>query len=339
MISRLESHFAALAALIPGATVPRLEAQEGPAPATAPRQPSVPPLPPLRAAERPTEPPAPRVIVRQGPTFAALEDVADLDALPRGPRRLLELLHETATSTARARGYRVTPSQVTIHQPQELLAAALGCHVVTVWRWTTVLKAAGYVDARAHFTSSKGSTRADGTLYAVSLQAGHRAHLTHDDLSFQWRDLDADRAAGNTAWAALQGSDQKQEAGWKILLRNWAVTPGSVTHDPLVPDHCNGPRTVLDVVYTLPLIADAHRDKRAALVGILGAALARALNDQHSRKWWCRVIWSAWKDETEGRAGLQVLGAMLTRLEADRAEWEGLRNPGALMAGRLRASA
>lgn len=315
--------------------MPRLEDQEQPAPAAAPRLPSV---PPSRAAERPTEPPAPRVIVRQGPTFAALEDVADLDALPRGPRRLLELLHETATSTTKARGYRVTPSQVTIHQPQELLAAALGCHVVTVWRWTTVLKAAGHVDARAHFTTSNGSTRADGTLYAVSLRAGHRAHLTHDDLSFQWRDLDADRAAGNTAWAALQGSDQREEAGWKILLRNWAVTPGSITDTPLVSDPCNSLRTVQDVVYMLPLLATAHPDKRPALVGLMASTLAHALRDPNSRRWYCRVIWSAWKDEVEGRPGLQVLAAQLSRLAADLAEGAPWRCAGAVLATRLRAA-
>ncbi|MFB9992082.1 hypothetical protein ACFFLM_08925 [Deinococcus oregonensis] len=43
-----------------------------------------------------------------------------------------------------------------------------------------------------------------------------------------------------------------------------------------------------DVIYLLPTVAEAHPKKRAALVGILGAALARALDDQHSRAWYCK---------------------------------------------------
>ncbi len=52
-----------------------------------------------------------------------------LDELRPGPRRLLELLHQVAVSTVTARTYSVVPSQVTIHQPQELIACALGYQV------------------------------------------------------------------------------------------------------------------------------------------------------------------------------------------------------------------
>ncbi|WP_191242386.1 hypothetical protein [Deinococcus ficus] len=248
---------------------------------------------------------------------------------------MLELLHQVALEAVARRGYRVAPSQATVHQPQELLAAALGVHVVTVWRWTGTLKAAGYLDARAHFTTSKGATRTDGTLYAVTLQAGHRAHLTHDDLSHQWRDLDADRAAGRTAWAVLQGSDQRPETEWKILLSRWAVEPGCTSPPVTSSDPCNGPATVQDVAYMLPLLATAHPDKRPALVGVMASTLAHALRDPHSRRWYCRLIWSAWKDETEGRNGLQQLAAQLARLQADLIEWPALRSPGALLASRL----
>ena len=171
------------------------------------------------ATTRPTEPPAPLVrltvpvpppVQLQRPSCAPLELVTIGNALKAGPRRLLELLHSVAVATVAARAYPVVPSQVTFHQPQELLARALGCHLVTVWRWTAALEAVGLLDARAHFTTSNGTTRTDGTLYAVSLKAGHRAHLPHDDLKHEWRDLDGDRAAGRTAWKVLQGSDTKQ---------------------------------------------------------------------------------------------------------------------------------
>jgi len=69
---------------------------------------------------------------------------------------------------------------------------------------------------------------------------------------------------------------------------------------------------------------------------LLGAALARQLHDQHSRRWYCRLIWDAYAASVEGRAGLQQLAAQLARLDADRREWGGLRNPAALLVARLR---
>lgn len=325
--SRLSATLARLHAAIVGTSTTSSLTSPTPTATTRPSMPSV--VAVRLSPAHPTPPPPPR------PSCAPLETVTDLSALARGPRRLLELLHGVGVATVAARGYRVAPSQVTLHQPQELLAAALGCHVVTVWRWTQALREAGLVDARAHFTTSKGTTRADGTLYAVTLQAGHRAHLTHADLSHQYRDLDADRAAGRTAWSALQGSDQKPTEEWISTLRAWAVTPGSISDSRYSPDPCNGPSTLQDVVYMLPLMRDAHPSKRPALVGVMASTVAHALGDQHSRRWYCRLIWQAWEAEVEGRHGLQALAAQLARLQADLAEWPDLRSPGALLASRL----
>jgi hypothetical protein len=217
------------------------------------------------------------------------------------------------------------------------MARALGCHVVTVWRWAGELVTAGLIAARAHYTTSRGSTRADGTLYAVSLQLGHRAHLAHDDLTHQHRDLDGDRAAGRTAWKALQGSDTRDRAAWFQVLQSWAVVPGSIHDDPLLSDPCRPPGTLQDAAHALPLIAAAHPDKRPALVGMIAAAIASALDDRHSRRYWCRAIWNAWSVEVEGRAGLQVLAAQLARLDADVREWPTLKRPAALLVARLRS--
>ncbi len=313
------------------ATLARLHAaitiNSDPAPVT------VRPLAPPSPAVRPPRPaPAPL-----RPSCAPLGTITDLDELRPGPRRLLELLHQVAVSTVTARAYPVSPSQVTIHQPQELMARALGCHVVTVWRWAQDLIGAGLIAARAHFTTSKGSTRADGTLYAVTLKAGHRAHLAHDDLTHSWRDLDGDRAAGRTAWKALQGSETRDRGAWLKALQSWAVAPGSVHDDPLLPDHCRPPGTLQDAAHALPLVATAHPDKRPALVGVIASTIARALSDQHSRRFWCGAIWNAWTAEVEGRAGLQVLAAQLARLDADVREWPTLKRPAALLVSRLRA--
>ncbi len=300
-----------------------------PAPVITTR-PTEPPRPVIRPPLPAQLPPAP-----SRPSCAELGTITDLDALRSGPRRLLELLYQVAVSAVRARAYGVAPNQVTVHQPQELIAKALGSSLKSVYNWTGDLIAAGLLSARAHYTSSRGATRIDGTLYAVSLKAGHRAHLAHDDLSFEWRDLDADRAAGNTAWKMLTGSDPGDRGMWLRALQNWAAVPGLVSDPPLVPDPVNRPGTLRDAAHALPLIATAHPTKRPALIGVIASTIASALDDTHSRRFWCKALWKAWTAEVEGRAGLQVFGAQLARLEADRREWPGLRKPAALLVSRL----
>jgi len=320
-----------------------------------------------------------RVMVRpvQGPPPEPVPEVLDLAELldlvelrpkrgrgagTEGPGRLARLLHELARHVFKTKGYRLTPGQIVFHTSQELLAEALGVDVATVRRWTRQLEARAYCDSRPHFSdmSQDGETvtAVDGTLYAVRLVPGHRARLGYDDLCHQWRDLDADRKAGRTAWALLKavraekkkarqegkkklrGSTTPTQGGaWVQALKDWAVIPGTA-NTPLDDDPRNFPpeeaRTVQDVVYALPLVLDAHPTKRAALVGMLGAALARQLRDQHSRRWYCRLIWDAYAASVEGRHGLQQLAAQLARLDADRHEWGGLRNPAALLVTRLR---
>ncbi len=128
---------------------------------------------------------------------------------------------------------------------------------------------------------------------------------------------------------------------WVQMLKTWAVTPGQTqpplfTDPSLFPD--DGPKTVQDVIYTLPLVKTAHPDKRPALVGMLAATLARALNDQHSRRHYCRLIWDAYGETIEGRGGLQVLAAHLARIDTDRQEWSDLHNPAALLTARRRTA-
>jgi hypothetical protein len=298
---------------------------------------------------RPTEPP--RATVRphnpaqlfQAPSrpscapLEALGTITDLEQLKPGPVRLLQLLHRLAVDASVSRAYPVTPSQCTLHLPQELIAKALSVHVVTVWRWSQDLIGAGLIAVRAHYSTLRRATRADGTLYAVSLKAGHVSHLTHADLSHPWRDLDADVKHGRTAWKALQWSETRDEKSWYLILENWSRCPGSVTSHPLPSlDHCTPPGTLQDASNALSLVATAHPTKRAAVVGLLASSIAATLNDHHSRRYWCRTIWNAWREELEGSGGLQVLGTQLARLEADRREWPGLRNPAALLTSRLR---
>jgi hypothetical protein len=270
------------------------------------------------------------------------------------------------------------PRQVVMHLCAELLAESLGICDNTMREWTAQLTAKGFVYARHHYTSMTGKdgqrmTAIDGTLYAVSLAPGHAARLRYRDYKRQYRDLDADKAAGKTAYNAILNAERRfkeaqilervqddqffiegssnptgqMQAELLEQLKRWAVIPGNIDtqnplkHDPAINDAAQAERLlngVQDVVFLLPSLLEAHKSKRAALVGMMGAALARDLKDSHSRLYYCKVIWQAWQAEIEGRDGLQALAAELQRLEVDRREWKGLRRPAALLAARLRAA-
>lgn len=59
-------------------------------------------------------------------------------------------------------------------------------------------------------------------------------------------------------------------------MRTWAVTPGSVTDPPLFSDPVNGPSTVQDMAYMMPLVLDAEPAKWPTLVQqFLDIALAQ----------------------------------------------------------------
>lgn len=289
-----------------------------------------------------------------------------------GAGELVRMVYELAKLRLKAARYRFTPSQVVIHTSQELLAGACGKDETTIYRWTEKLKATGVLDARPHYTTmttkeGKQVTVVDGMLFALRLKPGHKARLRFEDLVHQYRDLDLDRKLNRTAWQVVKGKravqkavrqakrDGDQDAVEKLqgslthenrsvyitALRQWAVSPEKPI-TPLGSDPCNfppgAPRSVQDVIHALPLVFDAHLDKRNALVGLLASGLAHALSDPQSHRWYCRIIWDAYAASVEGRSGLQVLAAQLARLDTDRREWEGLRNPAALLVARMRAA-
>ena len=272
------------------------------------------------------------------------------------------------------------PRQIVLHLCAELIAATLKISENTLRDWTAQLTEAGHLYARAHKTTAtlegEQKTVVDGMLYAVRLAPGHEARLRYEDYKRQYRDLDADRAAGRTAYNAIRNAQRRAEelaeaeklnavldgekntegsqdltgrvqAELREQLRRWAVIPGNITlENPLNADPAVfSPEEVAarlngvqDVVYLLPTLTEAHVSKRAALVGIMASAIAKDLGDEGSRRYFCKIIWQAWQDELEGRSGLQHLAAQLQRLEVDRREWKELRNPAALLAARLRAA-
>lgn len=368
------------AGAVPAPTPGAVEAQERPAWLVTPEE--------LDALEqKPKTEAAPMVRVQAQPV-PELAELLELDrfrpkrgrgAGTAGAGALAELLHECARRHLKARPHLYSkaghpPRQVVLHLSAEMLAAYLGVSDNTIREWAAQLQAEGYLQARAHKTTSKRQgedvTVSDGTLYAVRLAPGHVARLRWTDYKKNYRDLDADRKAGRTAhnaikWAVQRAkmraeadADQHEEKNTSVSIfthegsaaraeilgqiYRWAVIPGDIkAENPLNSDselfQADELNTVQDVVYLLPTLAAAHHTKRAALVGIMAATLARALNDEHSRRYWCAVIWQHWQAELEGRDGLQHLAAQLQRLDIDRREWGELRNPAALFAARQRA--
>ncbi|MBB5366371.1 hypothetical protein, partial [Deinococcus humi] len=160
-----------------------------------------------------------------------------------------------------------SPRQIVLHLCAELLAEALGVSDNTLRDWTTQLQKAGYLSARPHYTTTtldgKRVTAVDGMLYAIRLTPNHTARLRYQDYKRAYRNLDADRAAGRTAYNAIANAAKRAEEA-QILegvqdsekntegsctpseqiraelleqLRRWAVIPGNVTtQNPLKAD-------------------------------------------------------------------------------------------------------
>lgn len=209
-----------------------------------------------------------------------------------------------------------------------------------------------------------------GTLYAVRMQAGHIPTISAADLRHEWRNLDADRATGDTAhnlakdfyavWDDEKNMQQSKDIPGKgegaaaplppaimASLRNWAVNPArgkkrllASRYNDCCINFSEDGDPVRDVVYALPQLlehAETPAARRAA-VDRLAHSLAAALNDGQSVRYYARLIWTAIGEELTGRRGLQVLAAQLARMEIDRREWLELKRPAALLAARLRAA-
>ena len=284
--------------------------------------------------------------VLQAPSWPSCEDVLAGIQLSLGAARVFALLHRLALEVARARGYSARPDTVTLHLPASLLALGVGYTDRHLRRLLPELQVAGLVACGAHASKVRNMGLWDGYLWCIKVNPGEICpHLRREDWKHAWRDFEADIEAKRTVKALLEGMSalhpDNQENALNSALKAWAVSPGNIS-SPVAcrPDIGEQARqeTVLELAYRLGDLVHVHPTKRAEAVGRLGSSLAHALDDEHSRRWYCQLLWTAWKTEVEGRAGLGVLAAALARLDADRTEWTGLRNPAALLAARLRVA-
>lgn len=253
-------------------------------------------------------------------------------------RKVFTQIFETALRALSASGHTVTPNQHVIHQPVEILAAALGMSRVTLYTHLKTLKRLGVLDFRGHTGTWYGLSRKTGTLFAVSLTpAAAPARLRWFDLKHKHRDLQADTQSGTrTAWAFLKTVQSRPDRAerCKNALGAWAVKPGH-TSNVVKSSDCQG--DLHSIVYSLETLSSTHKNKRAEMINRYALALSTGFLDSTNLNFWRKLLWDALRRDWEGLDTLYQLQSALTRLMADVQEVECLRSGGALLVSRLKA--
>jgi DNA-binding transcriptional ArsR family regulator len=258
-----------------------------------------------------------------------------LDFLSSKALLIFRALHTVAVEACEARGYSPQTSQVVIFCPAEQVARAVGISTATLYRALPELVEAGLVEARGHFTTLRGRTRADGTLWAVRLRpvGGCRARLSYGDLKAKYRDLGGDIEAGRTSWAILRESKKVPSREVNLdLIRAWALPP-SPTKSPLPVDCRTAPRRSLESVLDAPHV---ERSERSRVVDLGAQALAAALRDRGGTGFYRKLLWQLLRRfDATGDAPFHTVYEQARRAAADSAEGFG-RRPGALFVSRLK---
>ena len=279
-----------------------------------------------------------------GPAWGELSAAAVLEAAPpmsAGAARVFEVLFLVAVATGQGRGYKVIPTTIAFHLPQTLLAAVVG-YTTRHLRRSIIpeLRQAGLLDGGPHasrVTNQQGKRQNmwDGSLWCVKvLPSNIKPYLTPEDWGHQWRDFQGDLERGHTAKKLMSYLHTCQAVDKQLhVLQQWAVNPSQCL-DPLSVERTfDEPQreSVQDVVYSLPLLTDLSGPQQVEAIGRAASEIAHHFHDQHSRRYWCALMWVAVRNGT-----LEVLAAQILRLLVDVQEWPDLRNPGALLAARMR---
>lgn len=303
---------------------------------------SLPPAPrpsrPEPVTARPQMPPAPFVL----PTFASALQVLNDRHLTSGARRLWHQLHRLALDVARSRGYAQLVHQVVYHCPAVTLCGLLGVTDRHLRRLTHELEAVGLLDAGGHSQQVVGRSMYDGTLWAVlMLPAGDPPRIRAEEWRHNWRpDFAADvegKTGARAEMSELLNQEVEEEEKYQAAKARAAV-PAGKNLPPLSSSDILPRPSLRAVVEGLGQLWHLHSSKRARAVGVLASSVAAALSEPDRRRYWCRVIWEAMRSENESRGGLQALAAQFSRLEADLNEGAPWKNPGAVLAARLKVA-
>lgn len=290
------------------------------------------------ATERPREAPLPCVLA----TFQGAETIAQGVKLSKGARRLWTLLHRLAVDVARERAYTVAPTQVTFHVPAVSLAGVLEYHADHVARLGRELERAGLLDFGGHAQTVLGRSMWDGCLWAVKTRReAEPPRVRGDEWRANWRpDFQADVEGHTGAAAEMSGLLAQRveiEDRYRVVKHRAAVFFGH--RPPAVSSSDNSsPAGLRAVSEAIGGIWSTHARCRARRVGQLASALCTALGEPDRRRYWCASLWSAFRATVEGCAGLQGLAAQVARLAGDLEEDAPWRNPGAVLAARLKGA-
>jgi hypothetical protein len=262
--------------------------------------------------------------------------------LSRGAARLWATLHRLAADVARHRGYTVAPVQVTFHVPAVSLAGLLEYHADHIARLGRELERAGLLDFGGHAQTVQGRSMWDGCLWAVKTRwEAEPPRIRADEWRAVWRPDFAADVEGRTGAAAemsgLLSLRVEVEERYRAVKHRAAALFGHRPPAVSSPDNSNpaGLRAVSDA---LGGVWSAHARHRARRVGQLASGMCAALGEPERRRYWCRMIWDAYRASVEGRGGLQGLAAQVARLAADLEEGAPWRAPGAVLAARLKGA-
>jgi hypothetical protein len=245
---------------------------------------------------------------------------------------LYEALRSIADKVSDNRGYCAAVSVVHFFVPGEVVANALCMARSTLYLKLAELKEAELVEARAHYVSYKGRTRADGMVWAIKMHPERPGaiRVPYDALKKSYRCLSADIANGRTAFREIGQSKEnpiKQVNIQKILA--WALPPLTTQKSGTgLTVRCD-----LEQVLDLP-----HVDKADRRTAVDGAArtLSSVLNDSGGLMFWRWLCWRLISLEASGIPATHQVYEQVRRVLAEQREGYG-RVPAALLVSRLRA--
>ena len=234
---------------------------------------------------------------------------------------------------AAGRGYIATVTQVHFFCPGEIVAHALGMARSTLYRKINELKKSDLIDARAHYVTHEGRTKADGMVWAVKMhpERSGRVSVPYDALKASYRCLSADIVDGRTAFRQIGQSKEHQEklVGIELLL-SWALPPQS-TQNPVISMTV---RSDLEQILDVPF---AEKQDRNAAVNGAAVAMSQALGDKGGLMFYRWLLWQLLRLEAIGKdAPWSMVYEQVRRAQADAREGFA-RKAGALFVSRLKA--
>ena len=239
--------------------------------------------------------------------------------------RFYAVLIELASIYAHQHGQKKA-SFISLLSATELLAACLGYSrqaLLNKSGYMAVLRDIGVIDYKGHVITTENGNRYDGTLICVKMQTTEeQATLTHMD----WkhcieRDYKLVKSTGNTVYELKKQVNElcgqslslkENTYNLQVLVRhtllNNANLPESVFND------C--PQNADELVNAVLDVPNVRYNVRHEVINQLALDISSMLNDTHSYKFWCSVLWKAYKAFVNaGQDFFKVIANVIKRAE------------------------